>query len=179
MMSIKNKMGFTLIELIATITILGIIMLVAVPNVIGVVNKNKSQTYVNDARKLVTLAKYKFDSDANVMRPSSTNCVVMKISGLDRSELQKGPEEGTYDENLSFVVIKYENSKYEYYAQLVENYNKNGTQYKGIALMKYSDLVKIEAKNTSIKSGQEGFKNVTSLGGIGCSSTTVYPDDEI
>lgn len=177
-MSTNNKMGFTLIELIATITILGIIMLVAVPNVIGVVNKNKNQTYVNDARKLVTLAKYKFDSDANVMRPSSTNCVVMKISGLDRSELQKGPEEGTYDENLSFVVIRYENGKYEYYAQLVENYNKNGTLYKGIALMKYSDLVKIEAKSTSIKSGYNSFKNIDSLGGIGCNSRTVYPPDE-
>ena len=58
-MKAKNSLGFTLIELIATITILGIIMLIAVPNVISVVTKNKNQTYVNDARKFVTLAKYK------------------------------------------------------------------------------------------------------------------------
>ena len=58
-MKVKNSLGFTLIELIATITILGIIMLIAVPNVISVVTKNKNQTYVNDARKFVTLAKYK------------------------------------------------------------------------------------------------------------------------
>ena len=40
-MKAKNSLGFTLIELIATITILGIIMLIAVPNVISVVTKNK------------------------------------------------------------------------------------------------------------------------------------------
>ena len=92
-MKAKNSLGFTLIELIATITILGIIMLIAVPNVISVVTKNKNQTYVNDARKFVTLAKYKFESDANIMRPTSTNCAVIMLSSVDRSELQSGPED--------------------------------------------------------------------------------------
>lgn len=157
-MKAKNSLGFTLIELIATITILGIIMLIAVPNVISVVTKNKNQTYVNDARKFVTLAKYKFESDANIMRPTSTNCAVIMLSSVDRSELQSGPEDGTYetDSNAtdqSYVVIKYENSTYVYYVQLIETYsNKNNTvQKKGIALMKYDDLVQIDAKKQCYK----------------------------
>lgn len=179
-MKAKNSLGFTLIELIATITILGIIMLIAVPNVISVVTKNKNQTYVNDARKFVTLAKYKFESDANIMRPTSTNCAVIMLSSVDRSELQSGPEDGTYetDSNAtdqSYVVIKYENSTYVYYVQLIETYsNKNNTvQKKGIALMKYDDLVQIDAKNSAIKTS--GWINTGSMGATtGCTNSEIY-----
>lgn len=179
-MKAKNSLGFTLIELIATITILGIIMLIAVPNVISVVTKNKNQTYVNDARKFVTLAKYKFESDANIMRPTSTNCSVIMLSSVDRSELQSGPEDGTYetDSNAtdqSYVVIKYENSTYVYYVQLIETYsNKNNTvQKKGIALMKYDDLVQIDAKNSAIKTS--GWINTGSMGATtGCTNSDIY-----
>ncbi|MBS5720255.1 MAG: type II secretion system protein [Clostridium sp.] len=179
-MKAKNSLGFTLIELIATITILGIIMLIAVPNVISVVTKNKNQTYVNDARKFVTLAKYKFESDANIMRPTSTNCAVIMLSSVDRSELQSGPEDGTYetDSNAtdqSYVVIKYENSTYVYYVQLIETYsNKNNTvQKKGIALMKYDDLVQIDAKNSAIKTS--GWINTGSMGATtGCTNSDIY-----
>lgn len=179
-MKVKNSLGFTLIELIATITILGIIMLIAVPNVISVVTKNKNQTYVNDARKFVTLAKYKFESDANIMRPTSTNCAVIMLSSVDRSELQSGPEDGTYetDSNAtdqSYVVIKYENSTYVYYVQLIETYsNKNNTtQKKGIALMKYDDLVQIDAKNSAIKTS--GWINTSSMGATtGCTNSDIY-----
>ncbi len=179
-MKAKNSLGFTLIELIATITILGIIMLIAVPNVISVVTKNKNQTYVNDARKFVTLAKYKFESDANIMRPTSTNCAVIMLSSVDRSELQSGPEDGTYetDSNAtdqSYVVIKYENSTYVYYVQLIETYsNKNNTvQKKGIALMKYDDLVQIDAKNSAIKTS--GWINTSSMGATtGCTNSDIY-----
>ena len=173
-MKAKNSLGFTLIELIATITILGIIMLIAVPNVISVVTKNKNQTYVNDARKFVTLAKY------NIMRPTSTNCAVIMLSSVDRSELQSGPEDGTYetDSNAtdqSYVVIKYENGSYVYYVQLIETYsNKNNTaQKKGIALMKYDDLVQIDAKNSAIKTS--GWINTSSMGATtGCTNSEIY-----
>ena len=37
-----NNRGFTLIELLATIAILAIIMLVTVPNVIGIIERNKN-----------------------------------------------------------------------------------------------------------------------------------------
>lgn len=170
-MKIKNSKGFTLIELIATITILGIIMLIAVPNVIGVVTKNKKQTYVNDARKMVTLAKYKFDSDAIIKRPTGTECVIMKLENLDRSELQEGPEGGNYDTTQSFVLIRYESQQYIYYVQLVENYSKNGKTLKsGVSLTPYEELVNTTAKNDIESSG---FKDINDSSTItpttGCS----------
>lgn len=142
-----NKKGFTLIELIGTITILAIIMAIAIPNVISITRKNKNQTYINDARKMVTLAKYKFESDAEIPRPNSSRCVIIQFQYLDQSELQKGPENGEYDGINSYVKIEYENSKYIYSAQLIEKYGDDGENKKGVKLTSYEDLVKLDAKN--------------------------------
>ena len=159
-----NRKGFTLIELIAAITILAIIMAVAIPNVISTTVKNKNQTYVNDARKIVTLAKYKFESDATLNKPTTTRCLVIKLSALDKSELQKGPENGTYDTNLSFAVIKYDSSEktYAYRVQIVEIYGED-EKTKGIKLSNYSDLLKIDAKNNNIST--TGFSSSNSISG--------------
>ena len=54
----KKRNGFTLIELLAVIVILGIIMMIAIPNVISTVEKQEKNTYVSDANKLITMAKY-------------------------------------------------------------------------------------------------------------------------
>ncbi len=151
-----NKKGFTLIELIATITILSIIMMIAIPNVISVLNKNKAQTYVNDARKMITLAKYRFESDANISRPTNNSCVLITLKNLDRTELNKGPENGRYDLEQSFVLITYNltTREYVYSAQLYEVYSDN--HKKGIGLTDYSELTKLEAKNDKII--QNGFR---------------------
>ena len=174
----KNNKGFTLIELIATITILSIIMLIAVPNMISVMNKNKNQTYINDARKMVTLAKYKFESDASINRPTAGSCIIMKLRSLDRSELNKGPENGIYDLDESFVVINYENQTYKYRVQIVENYTKNNSSLKkGVKLANYSDIIKTDSKNQYIDT--TGFKTATLSDYVnyGCSNsnTVVYP----
>jgi len=172
---LKNNKGFTLIELIATITILSIIMLIAVPNVISIVNKNKNQTYINDARKMVALARYKFELDASIMKPQGSDCVVMELEALDRTELNKGPENGVYDLNRSFVVIKYDstNQLYDYMVQIVEKYDKG---QKGVLLTNYSELVKVNAKNDYVKS--EGFLDADSSIDYGCESANIYPKDD-
>lgn len=46
-----------MIELLATLVILGIIMLIAVPSVTSVLTKNKNQTFINDAKKFIALAE--------------------------------------------------------------------------------------------------------------------------
>ena len=62
--------GFTLIELLATLTILGIIMAIAVPNVMSILDKNKRTTYLEDAKKLVTQAEYKFRMSQSIDKPA-------------------------------------------------------------------------------------------------------------
>ena len=49
-----NKKGFTLIELLGVIIILSIIMLIAIPNVTSVLEKNKRENYIADAKKMIS-----------------------------------------------------------------------------------------------------------------------------
>ena len=48
-----EKKGFTLIELLAVMTILGFVVLLAVPSTINVMEKNKKDSMINDARKII------------------------------------------------------------------------------------------------------------------------------
>ncbi len=150
----KDNKGFTLIELIAAITILSIIMLVVIPNVMSISIKNKNRTYINDANKLVVLAKYLFESDPNIEKPTNNKCLKIRLRKLDQTELEKGPENGNYDLDNSYVVIKYNNTskQYEYYVQTQEEYQANNSnRYKGIKLVKYENLLNSSNKNSLIK----------------------------
>lgn len=142
-----NKHGFTLIELLATILILALLMLVAVPNVMSTIDKNKRDTYVEDAKKMITLAEYKVRSNTNIELPTSGKCIVIPLSALDLSDFNEGPEGGDYDLSKSYVVIARSGSTYLYYATIVENYDGNT---RGIPLTSRDNLNKENAKNTVV-----------------------------
>ena len=109
----KEK-GFTLVELLATLAILSIIMMIAVPNVMNILDKNKRTSYMEDAKKLVTLADYKFRQSQTIEKPGAGECVVFRMSSLDVSEIKKGPEGSAYDTTNIFVAISYIGGKYQY-----------------------------------------------------------------
>ena len=52
-----NSKGFTLVELLAVLAIIAIIGMIAIPNVISVVDNNKKDLMLQDAQKMVSLAK--------------------------------------------------------------------------------------------------------------------------
>lgn len=54
------KKGFTLIELLAVIIILAILMIVAVPNVLGTLNDAKRSTFITQAKSLWTTAEQQY-----------------------------------------------------------------------------------------------------------------------
>ena len=178
----KDNRGFTLVELLATIAIMAILMIVAVPNIINILDKNKKTTYVEDARKLVALAKYRLNSDINIKRPTfhanpygcTTDCTYdYRCVGfhydtlVKEGEIEKGPEGGTYnlsdDSNLtngSFVIIKYtEYNKFYYGVQLVEKYTVNGVvSYSGIKYISDSSLLnKTDAIKKYVVTGKDSF----------------------
>lgn len=131
----KNQKGFTLVELLAVMVILGIIMAVAIPNVTGILYKNRSSTYVEDAKKLATTAEYKLrGSSSDIVKPSNGQCIVMNLAYLDNSEFEEPPNGGEYLKNQSFVIIKKNGNSYEYYVQLVEKI-KDGVDGRGIPLI--------------------------------------------
>lgn len=120
--------GFTLVELLATLAIISIIMMIAVPNVMGILDRNKRTTYLEDAKKLVTQADYKFRMEQTIAKPKGNECVVFRMKSLDVSELKKGPEGSPYNVDNSFVAIKYEAGKYQYGVMLYEANKQKGVK---------------------------------------------------
>lgn len=138
-----NNKAFTMIELIAAITIMAILMLIIIPNIFGVVDKNKKTTYLNDAKQLITMAKNQYESDPTITEPTDSLCLVFRLKDLRKSGLEKGPNGGKYNGIYSYVTINYntESGRYVYGVQLLEQYTTKGKEiYRGIAYTKQADL---------------------------------------
>ena len=124
-----NNKGFTLVELIGSMVILGLIMLLVVPNVVGLLNSSRETVYVEDAKKLVLIAKAKVSGKKISIPSASGQCVFLGLGYIENSEFDNPPNGGCYDVNRSFVIIKKENYELKYYVKLVEYYDK---KYNGI-----------------------------------------------
>ena len=141
-MKVNNK-GFTLIELLAAMVILAAIMVVAVPNVMGILNNSKADTYVEDAKKLLSLAEYEFRSNP-AYRPPKNDCVVMMLGYLDNTEFDNAPNNGSYEKDNSYVMIVNTpesgstKNRYLYYVTLDEKMDTNN--HRGIIYKSYEEL---------------------------------------
>ena len=58
-----EKKGFTLVELLAVIAILAILVIIALPNVLGMFNSAKEDTFITQARDVVTTAQSRYVMD--------------------------------------------------------------------------------------------------------------------
>ena len=84
-----NNKGFTLVELLAAISILAIISIIAVPNVIGIINKNRKEAYINDAKILISKAEYE-------KRKGNISGNVDDITKIDTSDIDESPSGKSY-----------------------------------------------------------------------------------
>ena len=105
-----NKKGFTLIELLTVIAIIAIVSLIAVPNMIGISDDVRKEQMLNDAKKLVSLAKMKVNTDYEIRNFISDRCTTTQcdftIDFLDSSkDIDEDPDGGTY--NASSYVRYY------------------------------------------------------------------------
>lgn len=180
----KNK-GFTLVELLAMLVVLGVLMVVAIPNISGILGNQKKNIIRNDATTMVETAKVKV-ARGYVKKPKNNNeCVVMSLNYLnDNDNINAGPNGGTYDEYDSFVIYKKvrvssNNYRYDFFVRLIE---KNDSYYYGIAL---EDIKNITENNNNIKkiTGYNKIVNETdsdkeakvkAMTGSSCSSVTKY-----
>ena len=86
----KNRKGFTLVELLAVIAILAILVIIALPNVINMYNKAQKETFLTEAKKVYTEAENKFISS------SITGNTVKVINSEDSSKLDMTGEKLQY-----------------------------------------------------------------------------------
>ena len=107
----KNKRGFTLVELLAVIVILGVLLMIAVPAVQNVIKKTKNNATQKQAELFIDAAK----KMAIIDEPTNDK-VIYKLSDLD-SDVDT-------DRFTRMVVASKENGSYKYYIYLNDSVNK-------------------------------------------------------
>lgn len=133
-----NKKGFTLIELIAMLVVLGVLMAVTVPNITGILNKSKENILKEDINKMVDNAKVIISTNKDIGNPREDRCVIFHLNYLDTGDdFKTGPHNGTYEKDDSYIIIKRKNNKYIYYVTLLE---KKDNKYYGVVNLEYEKI---------------------------------------
>lgn len=129
----KNRNGFTLLELLATIIILGLLTTLVVGTVIPILKRSHNE-YYKSQEKMLLLAGKEYFADHRSELPKEigeTSKVTLKTL---IEEKYIDPIKGRNDNDCNFekssvIAQKVSNTKYEYYASLIcedDNYETKG-----------------------------------------------------
>ena len=124
----KNKKGFTLIELLATLAIIALIAAIAVPNIVGLSNGIRQDNMLDDAKKLISLAKYQVNKDyatrtfANIKFCNGSSCTFKFEDLNDNGDIGKDPDGGEYDKvnsQVTYSVVTVDGTKVAKYCVIL------------------------------------------------------------
>jgi len=131
-----NKKGFTLIELLATLVILSVIMLVAVPSTISILDKNRKESFISDAKRFVALAESEIRNN-DKLDVQYGGFLVFTLQDLNDGSFDNDPDGKKYNQTTSFVAVWKKGSatdyQFEYYVQMMG-------ESRGIALKNSNQL---------------------------------------
>lgn len=127
----KSKKGFTLVETLAVIILLGVILGIAVPSITNVVSRNNRRRLKEAAEMFVVLAKEKLETDTSIEYPADGEVVVLYLNSIDVKQL-----ENIVDKNVSFgdltpgkkskVVFSYDSTSNKWINAFVVLYDTKG-----------------------------------------------------
>ncbi len=88
-----RKKGFTLVELSAVIAILAILVIIALPNVMGMFNQAKKNSFTTEVKNVFQVAQQQWMTDSMMSTDSITyarvaNGASLKCNGKDLPQLQ-------------------------------------------------------------------------------------------
>ena len=118
----KNSKGFTLVELLAMLVVLGVLMAVTVPNVNGILKNQRDNTLVEDAGRFIEQTKTAMTIDSKIKKPTAGECLVFTLQYVDfNKEIAKGANSKEYKRFDSIVVYTRVGAEYKYYVRLIES----------------------------------------------------------
>lgn len=116
-MKLKNKKGFTLIELIGVIVIIALLALLITPVVTSVINNSKEKLYQNTLKNIELSAKDWFSDEENIDKlPKNFETCYINLSELknagivDKDIRNPKTDEPLTDELINIIVTKNNNS---------------------------------------------------------------------
>lgn len=126
-----KKRGFTLVELLAVIVVLGIIITIFVPSIINLINENSTKIYANKENILAKAAEDYVISNKSFVLPDGTNPEkYISMNTLISSNMMSSVlDNKTTSECVGFVKITV-NSTYGYNYDpclICDNYSTNTT----------------------------------------------------
>lgn len=116
-----NSKGFTLIEVIAVVIILGVLLLIAVPSISNYIAGSRKSTYVNQMKQMVNTVA----SSISAMKlPYNIEENEGIIVPFDQINLEKGGKKSPYSEfnyDNCFILVVYNGKNYDYYISALDN----------------------------------------------------------
>jgi len=115
----KNKKGFTLIEIISVVIIIGILGIIGIVAISSYVESSKQTSFLNVAKMYLDGAKLMKSDDKLFHDPKNNEAVLIPLSEIEVEDdsATKTPY-GEIDFDNSYVVIVNEKGKYSYYITL-------------------------------------------------------------
>ena len=167
---VDNNKGFTLIELIVVIAIMGIILIFALPQVNNIQDANKNRKYEVYMESIRAASKLYIDSHArDLFGNNKSGCITVKYSDLKQSNLIKdfgdskiscGNDSETDSE--TYVEVRKVLSEYKYKVNIVcRNKESNKVVWKTQEIPEGSEACNIEPDTTGpeIKAEPENTNN--------------------
>ena len=110
----KNKFGFTLVELLAVIALVAILSGIAVVSTVSSINNSRKGAFLMDAKRMVSKAEYLLSKNREDRNQAKTSEKTYTFSDLnEKGEFLQDADGGEFDSS-SFVKVTFDGTSYQY-----------------------------------------------------------------